>query len=143
MKGIALLILIFTCFKSYCQVKPVNFTECKYDQFFVSGDREPKWKIDSLDIPSYLNNYLKDKNLDSTASGTIVLGILIFEDGRPCCHHFANLTGKALDPEIFKQAVNNMPNWSPGLVKDNPVVFLKMLTLRLNKGIFTKSVGDR
>lgn len=116
------------------QTIPVNFDDCEYEMFFVTADESPKWNNNDTTIFDYLNKELKDYKELKKANGKIILGILIYENGKTCCHSFTNMTDKELSPEKFKKIVNNMPDWKPGKQKDSPVIFLYHAVLNVRKG---------
>lgn len=139
MKSILLVIFSGINLTLFCQITPVNFNDCKYDMFFVSAETSPGWNNDTLSVPDYFNNYFSANSikLENTTDGKIILGIIIFEDGKTCCHSFFNVTNKELDPEIFKDAVNSMPDWKPAIQKGKEIIFLNNLVIKVQKGVFT------
>jgi len=138
MKKILTIILFCVSASLFSQVKPVNFKECKYDMLFVSAEVQPQWK-DSLSLVTYLNHYFEKHSfqLNKEVNGKIVLGIIIYEDGHTCCESFFNLTNIHLDPEHFKNAVNEMPKWIPAKQHDKETIFLKNQIIEIKGGIFS------
>jgi hypothetical protein len=135
MKPFLLLLFIFGFISSInAQSLPVNFKDCEYEMFFVSADVKPEWKMETKDMTSFLNEKLKDYKELKKANGKIVIGILIYENGKTCCHSFTNMTKSNLDPKVFKKAVNEMPDWKPALQKDKPIIFLNQLVLNIKDG---------
>ncbi len=131
------MILLFFCFLSITgksQGLPISFDDCKTDVFFAVVDEKPTFNTDSLNISDYFNKNFKDKKVLENFSGKIVLGILIFEDGKPCCKSFTNMTAENIKPELFQKAVNNMPYWTPAKQKNKAVPFLMQLLLNFQNG---------
>ena len=120
----------------YAQIKPVNFNDCKVDRMFVSAETEPKWNCDSVGMIDFMNKYLNDKELSHVNQGRIIVGILIYEDGKTCCKSFFNLASSALSSEAIKDAVNRMPNWIPALQNGKPITFLKQHVFLIKDGKF-------
>jgi hypothetical protein len=137
MKIILLIMLFFISPNLFGQVKPVNFNDCKYDMVFVSADTQPLWK-DSLSITNYLHQFFEKHSvsLNKDINGKIVLGIVIYEDGHTCCQSFFDLTKNQLDPVVFKDAVNNMPNWMPAKQNGKEIIFLKNQIIEIKDGMF-------
>jgi hypothetical protein len=119
------------------QIKPVNFSDCKPDKMFVQADSVPTWKCDSITIIDFMNKNVNDKELGNVIQGRIIIGILIHQDGKTCCMSFFNLTKVDLNPLALKEAINKMPNWSPGLEKGKPITFLKQQVFYIKNGKFT------
>jgi len=138
MRKILTITLLLLSSAVFSQIKPVNFDGCKYDMFFVSADAQPSWKADSLNLASWLNGYFarQPEKIPVDASGRIILGIIIYEDGHTCCHSFIDLTKNKLDPEIFPRAVFQMPKWKPARQNGKPVIFLNNLVLEIKDGLF-------
>jgi hypothetical protein len=124
----------------FCQVKPVNFKECKYEMFFVTAETQPQWK-DSLSLIKYFNQYFEKHliNLNKDVNGKIVLGIIIYEDGHTCCESFFDLTKNKLNSEQFKNAVNEMPKWLPAKQHDKEIIFLKNQIIEIKEGVFSNN----
>ena len=138
MKKYRILILLLITLQStfvFGQV-PVNFNDCEYDMFFISAETNPSWKVDSITKVDYFNNYLADNNELKGVTGKIILGILVFELGKTCCHSFFDMTNSKLKPEIFKNAVNKMPDWEPAKQKGKNIIFLFNLVLNIKNGKF-------
>ena len=119
-----------------CQIIPTNFKDCKTDQMFVSAEIEPKWNCDTLSLVDYMNKYLDEKNIEKIENGKILIGILIYPDGKTCCHSFTNMTKTVLDAEKFKEIVNKMPNWIPAKQKGKEITYLKQQLLSIRNGKF-------
>ncbi len=138
MRKTLIIALILISSALFSQVKPVNFDGCKYDMFFVTADAQPAWKADSLDLSSWLNRYFSQQSekIPAEANGRIILGVIIYEDGRTCCHSFIDLTKNKLNPDIFPRAVFLMPKWEPAKQNGKPVIFLKNLVLEIKDGLF-------
>lgn len=119
-----------------CQIIPTNFIDCKTDQMFVSAEIVPKWNCDTLSLVDYMNKFLQEKNIDKVETGKILIGILIYPDGKTCCHSFTNLTKTVLDAEKFKEIVNKMPNWTPAKQNGKEITFLKQQLLSIRNGKF-------
>ena len=103
--------------------------------FFVTADQSPKWNNKDQTLFDYLNENLKDYKELENANGKIILGILIYENGKTCCHSFTNMTDKDLSPEMFKKVVNEMPDWKPGKQKDKSIIFLYHAIFNIKNGI--------
>ena len=119
-----------------CQSIPVNFKDCKTDQMFVSAEIVPKWNCDTLSLVDYMNKFLQEKNIEKIENGKILIGILIYPDGKTCCYSFTNLTKTVLDAEKFKEIVNKMPNWTPAKQNGKVITFLKQQLLSIRNGKF-------
>jgi len=130
-----LALFIFHSVFVYGQV-PVNFNDCNYDMFFVSADTKPMWNVDTLSQEDYFNNYFADIDEIKGINGKVILGIIIFETGKTCCHSFTDMTKSNLNPEIFKDAVNDMADWVPAKQQDKEIVFLLHLVLDIENGKF-------
>jgi len=91
-----------------------------------------------LTIPEYFNQFFSSpsRKLDDDVNGKVFLGFIIYQDGKTCCQSFFNKTTSQLDPEIFKNAVNNMPNWKPALQNGNAIIFLNNLIVQIKDGVF-------
>ena len=86
-----------------CQIIPVNFKDCRTDQMFVAAQTEPKWNCDTISLVDYMNKYLQEKNIEKIENGKILIGILIYPDGKTCCHSFINMTKTDLDAKNLKK----------------------------------------
>ena len=117
---------------------PVNFNDCEYEMFLVTADQSPEWNNKNQTLFDYLNENLKDYKELENANGKIILGIIIYENGKTCCHSFTNMTDKDLSPEKFKKIVNNMPDWKSGKQKDKPIIFLYHAILNVKNGKIEK-----
>jgi len=116
---------------------PVNFNNCEYDHFSVTADNKPEWNNTDTTLVCYFNEKLGDYKKIRKTNGKIVLGILVYENGKTCCHSFTNMTNnKKIDPQIFKEVVNSMPNWKAGKQRGKPIIFLYHAILRIKKGRF-------
>ena len=113
---------------------PVNFDDCKTDMFFAVVDEQPKFGSDSLSVAGYFNQYFGTTGILDDFSGKIVLGILIFDDGKPCCKSFINMSTEDIKSELFKEAVNQMPYWLPAKQNNKTVPFLIQLPLNFKNG---------
>ena len=139
MKKLLFMALIFASANLFGQVKPINFDDCKTDIMFVSAEIQPQWN-DSLSIPNYLNHYF-DKHsfiLNKDINGKIVLGIMIYDDGKTCCSTFFNLTKSQLNPEQFRKAVNEMHKWVPAKQNGKAIIFLKNQIVEIKDGSFSE-----
>ncbi|MDR3653948.1 MAG: hypothetical protein P4L34_13380 [Paludibacter sp.] len=121
----------------FSQIKPVNFNDCTVDKMFVQAETNPTWKCDSVTMIDYMNKHVIDKELATIIQGRVIVGIMIYENGKTCCHDFFNLTKSDLNPLAFKEAVNNMPNWAPALQSGKPITFLKPQVFYIKNGKFT------
>ena len=121
---------------STCQIIPVNFKDCKTDKMFVTAQTEPKWNCDTISLVDYMNKYLQEKNIQKIENGKILIGILIYPDGKTCCHSFINMTKTVLDAEKFKEIVNKMPNWTPAKQDGKEISYLKQQLLSIRNGKF-------
>jgi hypothetical protein len=102
--------------------------------FFVTARTTPEWKEINMNLTTYLTKKLQNYNTFKNVNGKILLGILIFENGKTCCHSFTNMTGTDLDPEVFKKIVNEMPDWKPAKQDGKPIIFLKHLVINIKDG---------
>jgi hypothetical protein len=126
-----LFLLSLTC---NSQSLPVNFDDCETKMFFTSVDEKPTFNKDSLDAFGYFNQYFKKEKQLEDFSGMVMVGIIIFEDGKPCCKTFINMTSEDIKPELFQKAVNDMPYWNPAKQKSKAVTFLMQLPLNFKNG---------
>ncbi len=117
---------------------PENFNDCEYDMFLITAETYPKWKVDSISITDYFNSLFAGKHELKGVNGKIYLGILILESGKTCCMSFTNLTNSNLNSDIFKTAVNNMPDWIPAKQKKTDIIFLHNLILYIEDGKFVQ-----
>jgi len=113
---------------------PVNFDDCEYDMFFVSAEEKPQWRIDSKTLEDYFNNKIADNESIKSVEGKVILGILILKDGKTCCHSFTDLTTSNLDPKIFKEIVDEMPDWIPAKQNGKNIIFLNNLMIEIKDG---------
>lgn len=134
MKIVLTIILSISSFALNAQPVPVNFNDCEYEMFFAIADQPPEWNKPEQNIYDYLNERLNDYTIFRNAQGKIALGILIYENGKPCCHSFTNMTDWELEPEIFKNIVNDMPEWKPGKHQQKPIVFLYHILFTVRNG---------
>jgi hypothetical protein len=132
---IALLISVI----ANCQIKTINFIECKVDQMVLQAEIEPQWNCDTVGMLDFLNKYVVDKNLSKVTDGKIFIEIIIHADGKPCCSSFANLTKVELNPDAYKDAVNKMPNWTPAIQKGQKINFAKNQIFYIKNGKFVKN----
>lgn len=119
-----------------CQSIPVNFKDCPVDQMFVTAETEPEWNCDTISMVDYMNKFLQEKNIEKIENGKIIIGILIYPDGKTCCHSFTNLTKTVLNAEKFKEIVNKMPNWIPAKQNGKEITYLKLQLLSIRNGKF-------
>jgi hypothetical protein len=138
MKPLFITLFILLSLTIYGQNKPVNFNECSFDGVFVQAQVEPQWKTKTMSLIEYLNKTIIDKNLEQVKNGRMILGIVVNEQGKTCCRSFLNLTDKELDPAIYKDAVNKMPDWNPGMQSNNAIPFCKMVMLKIKNGRFVE-----
>lgn len=118
------------------QTIPIHFDDCKTDEMFVQTEVAAEWANDTISLVDYLNKHIADKNLSQIAEGRILIGILIYPDGKPCCHTFGNLTKLDLSPAIFKEAIDRMPYWLPAKHNGTEVAFLKNQVFTIRNGKF-------
>ena len=119
-----------------CQVGPVNFKDCKIDQMFVSADIQPKWNCDTIGMVDFMNKFIEEKNLEKIEDGKILIGILIYPDGKTCCHSFGNFTKVVIAADKIKEVVNKMPNWTPAKQNGKEITFLKQQIFTIKNGKF-------
>ena len=133
---LSILVSFFSLISMTChsQNLPVNFNDCKTDLFFTVVDQKPSFNNDSLTISDYFNQYFIETKSIKNFSGKVFLGILIFEDGKPCCKSFINMSQEDIKPELFREAVNNMPLWTPAKQTNKAVPFLMQLPLNFKNG---------
>jgi len=122
-----------------CQIVPINFKDCKTDKMFVSADTEPRWNCDSIGMVDFMNKFIEEKNIEKIEEGKILIGILIYPDGKTCCYSFANLTKTTLDAEKFKNIVNKMPNWTSAKQNGKEITYLKQQLFLIRNGKFTQN----
>lgn len=127
--------LIVCAFITSAQNPPVRFKNCKaVEMYFVSAEETPEWLLRNKKLTTYLNERLENYRDFQEADGKISIGIFIYENGQTCCASFSNMTNTELDPEVFQEIVNNMPDWKAARQRGKPVVFLKQLVLNVNEG---------
>lgn len=133
---LSILVSLFSLISLTClgQNLPVNFNDCKTDLFFAVVDQKPTFNNDSLTISDYFNQYFNETKAIKNFTGKVFLGILIFEDGKSCCKSFTNMSQEDINPELFREAVNNMPLWGPAKQKNKAVTFLMQLPLNFKNG---------
>ena len=139
MRKIIMILTAMFPFIVNCQTIPVNFKNCKTDQMFLNADIEPKWNCDTIGMIDFMNKYIMDENLSKIEEGKILVGILIYPDGKTCCHSFGNFTKVELNPEIIKEVVNEMPNWLPVKQNGKEVTYLKNQVFTIRKGKFVQN----
>ncbi|WP_243348837.1 hypothetical protein [Parabacteroides sp. FAFU027] len=138
MRSLIITLSMFFSLTIYGQNKPVNFNECNFDGVFMQAQVEPQWNSKKMSLIEYLNKTIIDKNLERVKNGRIILGIIVNEQGKTCCHSFLNLTDKELDPAIYKDAVNKMPDWTPGKQSGYAIPFCKTVLLNIRNGRFVE-----
>ncbi len=138
MRSLIITLSILFSLSIQSQNKTINFKECKFDGVFVQAQVEPKWNSNTMSLIEYMNKNIVDKNLERIKNGRIILGIVVYEQGKTCCHTFINLTDQELDPVIYKEAVNKMPDWIPGLQGGQKIPFCKMQMLKIKNGKFVE-----
>ncbi len=139
MKLLLAILLLALSFTVSAQSIPVNFNDCEYVNYFLSAENKPEWKIDETALAGYFTEKLSGYEKIKKAKGKIVLGILVYADGKTCCHSFTNMTNtKEIDPQVFKEVVNSMPNWKAGKQRGRPIAYLYQAVLRVKKGRFVE-----
>ena len=136
MKRIYLLpILVFVCSRAFSQNAPINFNECQYDMFFIQVEEQPQWGLSDTTIVDYFNYYFENEKINlQSANGKMLIGIIIYENGRPCIHSFMNMTSVKIQTDGLKKLIYEMPNWLPGKQNGQPVIVLKNLLLEFKEG---------
>ncbi len=102
--------------------------------FFAVVDQKPSFNNDGLTITDYFNQYFNETKAIENFTGKVFLGILIFEDEKPCCKSFTNMSQEDIKPKLFREAINNMPQWTPAKQKNKAVPFLIQLPLNFKNG---------
>jgi hypothetical protein len=87
----------------------------------------------------FMNRYVMDENLNNIEDGKILIGILIYPDGKTCCHSFGNFTKTELNPEKIKEVINKMPNWIPAKQNEKEITYLKNQIFTIKKGKFVEN----
>jgi hypothetical protein len=118
-------------------VVPKNF-DCNEEMFFITAETAPEIIHDSIDLPGYFNKYFENNKRMAHFDGKIILGILIFKDGRACCKSVSNFTDDKILSRRFKEAVYNMPAWKPATQRGNAVPFLRHTQLIFKDGSVTE-----
>lgn len=83
MKSILTFSLALFTIGSFAQSTIKNFTDCEVEMFFVSADTKPQFDHSGQDIFGYLSPIFKEKAVLNKANGKILLGILVYENGKP------------------------------------------------------------
>ncbi len=136
MKTTLTFLIVLIALKVNCQITPINFKDCETDQMFVSAESEPKWNCDTISMIDFMNKFINDKNLLKIDDGKILIGILIYQDGKTCCSSFANLTKVELNAESYKKIIDKMPNWIPAVQNGKKVTFLNQQLFIIKNGKF-------
>ena len=134
MKVLLIILGVFLLSNINAQSTPVSFEDCKPSEFTIESDKKPKWNNDKQSIVDYLNIQIQNSEGVRKVKGKVYLGIIVFDDGSTCCHSFTNMTNKEVDPDLFKDIVNNMPNWLPGQLQDKPTTYLHSIIVYFKKG---------
>jgi hypothetical protein len=114
----------------------INWSDCDMNNTFVKLEHEAQWKGNNVSLADYFTQHIADKQLAGIKSGRVLVGILIAEDGKARCRSFANLTGVELNAELFRTAVNAMPNWTPATNNGHPARFLTNILFTIREGKF-------
>ena len=131
-------ILIGMIFTASTQTLPTRFKNCIVgEMYFLTAEVTPEWQEGNKDLITYLNEKLEEYQDLKKANGKVIIEIIIYENGKTCCASFSNMTNTFLNPEVFKEIVNDMPHWKAARQRGKPVVFLKQLVLNINKGEIT------
>ncbi|NLL29180.1 MAG: hypothetical protein GX259_10325 [Bacteroidales bacterium] len=127
--------LLFVCSSIFSQNIPINFDECKYDMFFIQLEEQPQWGLTDTTIVDYFNYYFEKAKINlKSETGKMMIGIIIYENGRPCIHSFMNMTSIKIKTDEIKKLIYEMPYWLPGKNKGEPVVVLKNLLIEFKEG---------
>lgn len=137
-KLVVILTILFPTL-AFCQISPVNFKDCTANEFFVNADTQPVWGCDSIGMIDYMNQSVIDGNLGKIEYGKILVGILIYSDGKTCCSSFGNFTKTELNAEKFKEAIDKMPNWLPAKQNGKEIAFLKNQIFVVRQGKFVQN----
>lgn len=138
MKTFLIILFAFISINSFGQVAIENFNDCGEKMFFVTAKEKPQFDNSGQDVFDYLNQAFKEKKLLKKVNGKILIGIIVFENGKPCCKSFGNMTGKEIDSNEIKEIINNMPNWKPAIQGGETVNFLYNLMLNVENGKIIK-----
>jgi hypothetical protein len=136
MKRIYLIpLFLFACSSVFSQNTPINFDECQYDMFFIQVEEQPQWRLADTTIIDYFNYTFENEKIDlKSASGKMLIGIIIYENGRPCIHSFMNMTSVKIQTDELKKLIYEMPYWLPGKQNGQPVIVLKNLLIEFKEG---------
>jgi|APHig6443718053_1056840.scaffolds.fasta_scaffold25906_2 hypothetical protein len=126
--------IVINCFGQIVTSNFTEFDECETEMFFVQVEQKPIFSSDTTALSGYFNQLVSRSENLKNFSGKIFLGIVIFEDGRPCCKSFSDLSGAKIDPIIFKDAVNKMPYWTPAKQQNIPITFVLNIILQFKEG---------
>jgi hypothetical protein len=139
MRTTLLFLIILVTVRGYSQRIPIGFHDCEHEYVWAVVTEPPTWAIDSITLADYLNHeLLKRAVLLDNAEGSVVLDLIIFEDGRPCCSSILNKTSITWFPyEDFKKMIDNMPYWNPGKQSDKVGNVRFKLILEMKRGVFT------
>ncbi len=133
--GLITIFFLFAVLKTSAQ-KAVEFNDCQVDYFLVNAQSPPEWIDENVTLNEYLKNYFKDSVILKKTKGRVIIGILILEDGKTCCKDFIDMTGKNLNAELFRDAVNSMPRWSAAKQDEKPTNYLQHFIFYIDKGTF-------
>ena len=115
--------------------KPLSFDDCKpKDMTFVVAETSPVWKAESITFNGYIEDVLKKSEAMKRLTGKLMLGILIDENGQACLTSFLDDGAAGFVAEEFRQAVKQMPAWSPAMQNGRLVSFNKTVVLTIRKG---------
>lgn len=111
----------------------INFDDCSVSPMFVTWDTPASFT--STDLKEYFNKALP-KDYFKGESKKITLQILIDKQGKACCKSILN--GETLNPGPLKQAVNQMPSWTPAVFRGNSINVSCITILDIEDGQLVK-----
>jgi hypothetical protein len=138
MRTILLIFFILLTGRGFSQNIPIGFGDCEFDYIWAGITEPPTWAIDSLTIVDYFNQECSKRGVDlKNASGKVIIEIIIFENGEPCCYTILEKTSIVPFPyEYFKEIVDEMPLWNPGKQSGKAGIVMYKLVLELKRGEF-------
>ena len=134
------LIIFFTLFSlnTFGQIPIENFNDCGEKTFFATAQEKPQFDNSGQNVYDYLNQKFSESKLFENVSGKVLIGILVFENGKTCCKSFGNMTGMEIDSKKVKEIIYEMPDWKPAVQNEETVNFLYNLMLTFENGKIIK-----
>ena len=138
MKHFLIIFFILTSISSFGQIPIENFNDCGEKSFFATAQEKPQFDNSGQNVYDYLNQQFSEAKLFENVSGKVLIGILVFDNGKTCCKSFGNMTGKEINSKKVKEIIDEMPDWKPAVQNGEPVNFLYNLMLTFENGKIIK-----